>query len=352
MAGKTSTKASSKSVGKPVSQGRTSSAPRKKGKSLSLGLQLTDLLLLGLCKFFVALAWILPKSFLKALFSLLLSLASVCIPKFKTTALTNLEIAFPEKDETEIQTLFRAHLSALANHLALLFSCRARGKGSFELPEEVNLDWSQIENEEILKSRVKGEPSEGLIIIGTHLGPFEIVTNFVSTTLGPLSVVARDFEQPRLNKWWNAFRERRGAEIISRAGSVKVAERHLNEGRAVILLADQNIKRNHAEFADFFGIPAATTKSVALLALRTGAPVVLGTMVQTGRDQLRIKAVPLTHPRELGIETSEQVSKFCTYMNAELESAIREFPEQWFWLHRRFKTRPPGEPENIYSREK
>jgi KDO2-lipid IV(A) lauroyltransferase len=115
------------------------------------------------------------------------------------------------------------------------------------------------------------------------------------------------------------------------------------------MLTDQNVKANHAVFVDFFGIKAATTKTVALAALRTGAGVIFASPLATGLATHRIfyREINTQLGDELSVE--EKVVKITQDLNHAIEACIREQPESWFWIHRRFKTRPPGEPETIYK---
>src|SRR5262249_35988741 len=137
--------------------------------------------------------------------------------------------------------------------------------------------------------------------------------------------------------------------VFRRKGAFPEILKRLQGGEDVAILFDQNVKRNHAIFADFLGIKAATTKTLALAAIRTGAPVGIGVMHESspGSFTLLCDEIP-TAPRE-GETPDELVLRITESLNAAASRFIRAHPENWFWIHRRFKTRPPGESEGIYS---
>src|SRR5690606_20029609 len=100
-----------------------------------------------------------------------------------------------------------------------------------------------------------------------HLGSFELLAHCVSMYGFPISFVVRPFKLERLNAWWSGIREAAGNRAIARSGAFKEILKELTSGRDVAVLFDQNVTRNHAVFVDWFGRPAATTRTVALAAL-------------------------------------------------------------------------------------
>ena len=138
-------------------------------------------------------------------------------------------------------------------------------------------------------------------------------------------------------------------EIFSRSGGYKEVLHRLSSGQDVSLMFDQNVKANHAIFVDLFGIPAATTKTVAFVALRTGCTIAFGTMVEVSPWKFKVIYQPIDNPIDEQGSYEDKALRLTRRVHECLESVVRQYPAQWFWIHRRFKTRPPGEPENIYA---
>jgi KDO2-lipid IV(A) lauroyltransferase len=193
----------------------------------------------------------------------------------------------------------------------------------------------------------------GVLIATGHLGSFELLGHAIGLKGYPLSAVARRFKSPRLDTWWRGLREATGNTIIDRQGAFREIVRTLATGRSVAVLIDQNVKANHAVFVDWLSKPAATTRAFALAALKTEAPVFVAAMIYTGGDTYRVEAVECDFSMTYRDETLPDVQKI-EFITATISEhycqMIRQFPEGWFWMHRRWKTRPPGEAENVYSR--
>jgi KDO2-lipid IV(A) lauroyltransferase len=194
----------------------------------------------------------------------------------------------------------------------------------------------------------------GVLIATGHLGSFELLGHAIGLWGYPLSAVARRFKSPRLDAWWRGLREARGNTIIDREGAFKEIVKTLQSGRSVAVLFDQNVKRNHAVFVDWFSKPAGTTRALALAALKTKAPVFVASMVYAGNDTYRVEAVECDF-RELYRDTTmsdtEKIREITTTISSHYCRMISDFPEGWFWIHRRWKTRPEGQEESIYSRQ-
>ena len=119
----------------------------------------------------------------------------------------------------------------------------------------------------------------------------------------------------------------------------------------VAVLFDQNVTRNHAVFVPWFGVPAATTRAVALSALRTEAPVVVAGVGYLGNDRYEVMAEECDFAelyRREDLSSDQKIEIMTADMSARYVGMIRRFPGEWFWMHRRWKTRPEGEAENIY----
>jgi KDO2-lipid IV(A) lauroyltransferase len=138
------------------------------------------------------------------------------------------------------------------------------------------------------------------------------------------------------------IRSSSGLEIIPAHGAIKAVLEALKYNRTVVVVLDQNSTARKGVFVDFFGRPACTMAGLAILALRTGAPVI-GASVWREHNGVHVVRFHPEFPRERKASRDETVQHLTQLYTSFIERAIRLHPEQWFWPHKRFKTRPPGE---------
>jgi len=271
-------------------------------------------------------------------------------PHFKRAALKNLSIVFPELPLKEKEKIAKSSYSILAENL--FWFSRIQKLNREELKALFDYREAQPIFQKFLDSKVGG------LIITPHFGLFELLAQGQAVWGRPYSALVREFGMPRFDKFWRDTRQKFGLTIFGRKGGYKDIIRNLNEGHEVAVLFDQNVKRAHAAFVDLFGVPAATTKSIALAAIRTGCPVVFAACMENppeeqkhGRFQIYAKEIlnPNVDPDLMDKSPDDKVIGFLRKANKELETLIRLKPDKWFWIHRRWKTRPVGEPENFYD---
>jgi KDO2-lipid IV(A) lauroyltransferase len=179
----------------------------------------------------------------------------------------------------------------------------------------------------------------GVLALTAHLGNWELLAASTALMPVPLSAVVRPLDDPLLDGILMRFRARAGFEVIAKRSALADIRDALRRGRMVGVLLDQNASRREGVFAPFFGVPASTSKGLALIALRTGAPVVPGFIRREGRGRHVVEFFPCVPPPADGDPVA-----FTRAFNEAIETAIRRTPEQWFWLHRRWKTRPQENP--------
>jgi KDO2-lipid IV(A) lauroyltransferase len=190
--------------------------------------------------------------------------------------------------------------------------------------------------------RAAMERGKGAIVVSGHLGNWEIMAA-AGMGLGvyPVSVY-RPFDNPLIDAWVRSLRGMEGADVVEKQGAVRGLLRALRKGRLVALLVDQNAGR-HGVFAPFFGSPVSTVPTPAELALRTGAAIIPGFALRVGPGfRYRTWFEPPLEVRHDAEDKDAEVRRITAELNARLEAAIRQAPEQWLWLHRRWKTRPPA----------
>ncbi len=290
------------------------------------------------------LSW-LPHTFRIALFTILFRSLFGALPKVKRSILTNLTIAFPDKDEEWRRLMVKRNAVEVARLAA----------DAVRLP---NLDATWVRDHvscPILPqylSTLKKQEGKGLLIATGHLGSFELLGHAIGLMGHPLAAVARNFRSDLFDKWWTGLREARGNKIIGRKGAFKEIVATISSGMSTAVLFDQNVTRNHAVFVNWFGIPAATSKSLALAVLRCEVPVYVASMRYVGNDQYHIEAEECDFSavcKDETLSTEQKVHAITEKLSAIYVEMIRKFPEGWFWMHRRWKTRPEGEPESVYK---
>ncbi len=178
----------------------------------------------------------------------------------------------------------------------------------------------------------------GVLSLTAHFGNWELLT-IAGFILGVnLGIVYRPLDFPPLDRLIIDLRTRLGAEVIPRERSLRRLLSLLRRNGTAALLMDQNVDWYEGVFVDFFGRPACTSKGMALLALKSGAPVVPVFMVRE-KDGFVVRFLPEIQPVATGDRTKDIEDSTQRYTKA-IEDMVRQYPEQWFWVHRRWKTRP------------
>ena len=236
--------------------------------------------------------------------------------------------AFPERDEAWVRRTAEASYEHLGREGMAMLRLSRQGK------DEV-LAATEVEGLDALREAV--ETGRGAIIMTGHFGNWEIGGAALAARGIPVDVVARRQKNPHVDRLINEARSRLGMTVIRQGGATRAALRSLRKGRAVALVADQDARRRGV-FVDFFGRPASTHRGPAVLALRTGAPVFMGTAARRpgGGYRVRVARVPIP----AGDDPDQRADRLTAGLTAALESAIRDAPGQYLWQHRRWKTAP------------
>lgn len=181
------------------------------------------------------------------------------------------------------------------------------------------------------------------LLLTAHLGNWELLTVANRLVGHPLAVVVRPLDSAIMNAAAGRLRRKTGVELIEKRDALRPVLRALRDGRVVGILLDQNTARRESVFVPFFGRSASTSRSMAVLALRTRTPVVPVFIRREAPGRHRVVIHPaLVMPEATDVESViVDVTARCT---AAIEAAVRETPEQWLWIHDRWRTRPPGEP--------
>ena len=185
----------------------------------------------------------------------------------------------------------------------------------------------------------------GVIFLTGHLGAWELSVYAHSVYGYPSSFLARRVDNPLVERLAERYRTMYGNRSIDKKTGLREVIRTLKSGGVVGILADLNALRPEGIFCDFFGTPAATTVGVATLALRTNAVVLPGYLVWEETEQRHVlhfePPVETIRTGDWDADVQQNTARY----TALLESIIRRYPGQWLWIHRRWRTRPPGEPD-------
>ena len=184
------------------------------------------------------------------------------------------------------------------------------------------------------------EEGKGVIFVTGHVGNWEVLGYAFEFFFQPLNSIAKHLKNPFADRYLTSLREEGRQKIIFTENASRKIIRVLRDNKPLGILVDQNARENNI-FVDFFGQKASTTRSVATIALKTGSPIIMGFLRRTDR-KYRFK-VTLSEP--IQIERSGNLEKDILSLTQRyttlIESRIREYPQEWLWMHRRWKTKPP-----------
>jgi KDO2-lipid IV(A) lauroyltransferase len=271
-----------------------------------------------------------PQIVRKELFATLFYLFYHLGTKNRLITLHNLMRSFPEKNAKEIIGIAKG----VYRHFAIVAA------EFFDLPslnrENIHR-WVEVEGLENYQSAsAKGK---GLLSIVAHFGNWELMTIAVPMYLQPSDIVYRPLDNPIIDNIVEYVRTMQGNDLIPKKGAGKKIIKLLKENHLVGILNDQNVAKSEGVFVDFFGRPACTGEGLALMAMRTGAPVLPAFMARqkSGKYKFIIKpAIEAVCTDDYEADLLVNTQRF----TKAVEEVIREYPEQWFWFHQRWKTKP------------
>ena len=289
-----------------------------------------------------ALAWlvvrsigVLPRPLARAVGILFGQTVYLLHAKLRRVGMRNLELAFPDKTKRERRKILRGEFTSLGRQLAevCLFPSYTR-----ENVGEVVV-YDGFENYERAKNRGKG-----VLFLTGHLGGWEL-SAFVHSLHGhPLRIVMRPLDNPYLDQFVQRYRTLHGNSTVDKDNFVRGLLAAMKAGESVGILMDTNMTPPQGVFVDFFGIKASTASGLARIALHTDAAVVPGfTIWDPALRKYRLRFDPPLKLIRTGSEEEDIVANTALFTKT-IEDWVRRYPDQWLWVHRRWKTRPEGEP--------
>jgi KDO2-lipid IV(A) lauroyltransferase len=259
-------------------------------------------------------------------------LLDLAVPRLRRVAMRNLELAYPEKTPLERRQIVNQVFASIAR---LLWTF-----ARFPRLNRANIsDWIRYEGLEHFTEAKKA--GKGVLFATAHLGNWELSAFAHALMTEPMNVVVRPLDSAAADRLVEARRELSGNGLIDKWDAARPVLRALARNQAVGILIDQNTTLEEGVFVDFFGTPACANAAFAKIAARTGAAVIPGFALWSEQEQ---RFVLRFYPP---VPISGNAVRDTQNLHSVLEEVIRQDPGQWLWIHRRWKTRPPGEP-SIY----
>jgi KDO2-lipid IV(A) lauroyltransferase len=250
----------------------------------------------------------------------------------------NLAIAFPDRPLAERKRILRASMLNLGRMAAELAHLP-------RLSDEQLREMVRFEDEAWWSEVVHWERPTGVLVLSGHFGNWELQVYAHGRRGHPLTMVHRPIRNPLIDRWLNAFRARAGTRLVRKHHAAAEVLRALREKQLLVIPFDQNSTRGLGVFVDFFGVPASTNAGMARIGLRADAPIAPGFMVRQGRSARHIiHLLPIIYPDHTD-DPKADVLRLTRQLSAIFEDMVRRHPEQWLWVHKRWKTRPVGEPK-------
>jgi len=251
------------------------------------------------------------------------------VAKSRLIVLHNLQRSFPEKDSKEIIKIAKGvyrHFSIVAAEF-------------FDMPSITrdNIDrWVEVEGMEYADAALS--QNKGALSIVAHFGNWELLTIAIPMLVRPMYIVYRPLDSPVIDNMVEYVRTMHGNSLIPKGGSGKKVLELLKENQIIGILSDQNVAAYEGVFVDFFERPACTGVGLAVMAMRSDSPVVPVFMARqkSGKYKLIIKPflkAVCTDDYEADLQVNTQ--RFTKIV----EDVVREYPDQWFWFHQRWKTK-------------
>lgn len=277
---------------------------------------------------------VLPRGLAREIGAAVGALAFRGLGRLRKVGLRNLALAFPEKTEAEREAILRLvyrNLGYLLAEFCEMPGYTAEGASRF-------IRYEGLEN--YLRARDKGK---GVLVLTGHLGAWELSSFYHSLMGMPMGMVIRRLDNPLVDAFVNRVRCMHGNRVIHKDDFARGLIASMRAGETVGILMDTNMTPPQGVFVPFFGVEACTASGMARIALKTGAAVVPGFLLWHETE----KKYVLRFGEELevvntGDAEADAVANTARF-TAVMEAYIRQYPEQWLWMHRRWKTRPAGE---------
>jgi len=258
--------------------------------------------------------------------------------RLRRVGLRNLELAFPGITAGERETILRSEYRNLGFLLAEF--CKMPGYTAATASRFIRYEGLQ----NYLRARERGK---GVLVLTGHLGAWELSSFYHSLMGMPMGMVIRRLDNPLVDEFVNRIRCLHGNRVIHKDDFARGLIASMRAGETVGILMDTNMTPPQGVFVPFFGVLACTASGMARIAEKTGAAVLPGFLLWEQREQKYVlhfgEELEIVHTEDAEQDVLTNTATF----TAAIERYVRQYPDQWLWMHRRWKTRPAGE-EGIY----
>jgi KDO2-lipid IV(A) lauroyltransferase len=257
-------------------------------------------------------------------------LLDLALPRLRRVAMRNLAMVYPRKTAQERKQI----ADGVFRSIGRLLVAFARFPS---INEDTVRSWIRYEGYEHFE--IARQRGKGVLFATAHLGNWELSAFSHSLMARPMHIVVRPLDNPKIDALVEKRRAMSGNNVITKRDFVRPMMRALRDNEAVGVLVDQNSGLDGGVFVDFFGVPACVNTGFVKLAARSGAAVIPGFALWNEREQRYVlKFYPI-------VEMTGDEEEDTRAVQRTLEAAIAAHPDQWLWVHRRWKTRPAGEAE-------
>jgi Kdo2-lipid IVA lauroyltransferase/acyltransferase len=263
------------------------------------------------------------------------ALAFLALPRLRRVGYRNLQIAFPDLSRAAHTAILRAEYRSLGRQLGEFCQMRKYTPGN----TTGFLRYHGLEH--YLAARDAGQ---GVLILTGHLGAWELSSFYHSLMGYPMGMVIRRLDNELVDRLVNGIRCQHGNKVLHKDDFARGLISAMRQGESVGILMDTNMTPRQGVFVDFFGTPACTASGMARVALKTGAAVLPGFLLWEESSQSYVlhfgEQIELIRSDDNEADIVANTALFTRV----LEDYIRRYSGQWLWLHRRWKTRPEGQP--------
>ena len=280
----------------------------------------------------------LPRGVARAIGAGIAGFAYGALGRLRSVGLRNLELALPEKSTAERERILREeyrNLGWLLAEFCLMPRYTPEGASRF-------IRYEGLDN--YLRARERGN---GVLVLTGHLGAWELSSFYHSLMGYPMGMVIRRLDNPLVDRFVNHVRCLHGNRVIHKDDFARGLIASMRAGETVGILMDTNMTPPQGFFVPFFGVQACTASGMARVAAKTGAAVVPGFLLWEESAQKYVLHFGDPLPVVTTGDAEQDALANTAAFTAKIEEYIRQYPEQWLWMHRRWKTRPAGE-EGIY----
>lgn len=272
------------------------------------------------------------------------TIAYVALGRLRKTGLRNLEIAYPHKTLSEREAILQMLYRTLGWHLAefCLMHRYTQARAERQIFRYEGL-------EHFLEAERRGK---GTLVLTGHLGAWEL-SSFLHSLCGhPMGMVIRRLDNPLVDTFVNRIRCMHGNQVLHKDDFARTLLRAMAKNQTVGILMDTNMTPPQGVFVPYFGVPACTASGLAKVARATGATVIAGFLLWSAQEKRYVLHFSEPLPVQRTADAEADAVANTAHFTQVIEQYVRANPEQWLWLHRRWKTRPAGEPRLYYQKQR